>query len=127
MSDKSLSGRTFPAAGSLLATLPVLPTPFARAQEPGLRIDIDTVKSSDWVASFRKAFNEAQTVVVPAGIVCDEINTAITIPPGKSLYIQGEIRGNGKGRFILQDGCEVRGEKGETDQYYPSTSGVLIA
>ncbi|WGA99445.1 colanic acid biosynthesis protein WcaM [Escherichia coli] len=112
MSDKSLSRRTFLAAGSLLATLPVLPTPFARAQEPGLRIDIDTVKSSDWVASFRKAFNEAQTVVVPAGIVCDEINTAITIPPGKSLYIQGEIRGNGKGRFILQDGCEVRGEKG---------------
>ncbi len=34
---------------------------------------------------------------------------AITIPAGKTLRVQGAVRGNGRGRFYLQDGCQVVG------------------
>ncbi len=40
------------------------------------------------------------------------INTGIFIPPGKTLHILGSLRGNGRGRFVLQDGSQVTGEEG---------------
>lgn len=49
---------------------------------------------------------------MPAGFVCENINTGIFIPPGKTLHILGSLRGNGRGRFVLQDGSQVTGEKG---------------
>ncbi len=49
---------------------------------------------------------------MPAGFVCDNINTGIFIPPGKTLHILGSLRGNGRGRFVLQDGSQVTGGEG---------------
>ncbi|XPE41787.1 hypothetical protein ACNKHK_13420 [Shigella flexneri] len=54
---------------------------------------------------------EGQMVVKPKGLNV-RIDTVIVIPPGKTLFIQGRISGNGRGRFILQDGCKVVGEQG---------------
>ncbi|AMH14127.1 TPA: colanic acid biosynthesis protein WcaM [Citrobacter youngae] len=109
MPEKKLSRRTFLTAGSALV---VLHSPVARALESPGSVNIQDYNPQDWVASFRQAFSEAQTVVVPAGLECRNINTAIGIPPGKTLHLQGGVSSSSRGRFILQDGCRVTGEQG---------------
>ena len=109
MPFKTLSRRTFLTASSALA---FLHTPFARALPARQSVNINDYNPHDWIASFKQAFGEGQTVVVPAGLVCDNINTGIFIPPGKTLHILGSLRGSGRGRFVLQDGSQVTGEKG---------------
>ena len=109
MPFKKLSRRTFLTASSALA---FLHTPFARALPARQSVNINDYNPHDWIASFKQAFSEGQTVVVPAGLVCDNINTGIFIPPGKTLHILGSLRGNGRGRFVLQDGSQVTGEEG---------------
>ena len=109
MPFKTLSRRTFLTASSALA---FLHTPFARALPARQSVNINDYNPHDWIASFKQAFSEGQTVVVPAGLVCDNINTGIFIPAGKTLHILGSLRGNGRGRFVLQDGSQVTGEKG---------------
>ncbi|HGY1165663.1 TPA: colanic acid biosynthesis protein WcaM [Citrobacter braakii] len=109
MPEKKLSRRTFLAAGSALV---VLHSPVGRSLETGRSVNIQDYDPKDWVASFRQAFSEAQTVVVPVGLVCGNMNTGIFIPQGKTLLLQGHISSNGRGRFVLQDGCKVVGEKG---------------
>ena len=69
MPENKLSRRTFLTAGSALAALPVLHSPFARALEPRQTVNIQDYNPRDWIASFKQAFSEAQTVVVPAGLV----------------------------------------------------------
>lgn len=112
MAEKTLSRRSFLAAGTALAALPVLHSPVARAVTSDKTVNIQDYNPNDWIASFRQAFNEAQTVIVPAGLVCENINTGIFIPDGKTLHIKGRLSGNGRGRFVLQDGCQVTGEQG---------------
>lgn len=109
MPEKKLSRRTFLTAGSALV---VLHTPVARAFEARRSVNIEDYNPQDWVASFRQAFIDAQTVVVPAGLECKNINTAIVIPPGKMLHLQGSVSSSSRGRFILQDGCSVTGGQG---------------
>ncbi len=109
MPFKTLSRRTFLTASSALA---FLHTPFARALSARQSVNINDYNPHDWIASFKQAFSEGQTVVVPGGLVCDNINTGIFIPPGKTLHILGSLRGNGRGRFVLQDGSQVTGEEG---------------
>ena len=109
MPFKKLSRRTFLTASSALA---FLHTPFARALPARQSVNINDYNPHDWIASFKQAFSEGQTVVVPAGLVCDNINTGIFIPAGKTLHILGSLRGNGRGRFVLQDGSQVTGEGG---------------
>ncbi|EJA0971673.1 colanic acid biosynthesis protein WcaM [Escherichia coli] len=109
MPFKKLSRRTFLTASSALA---FLHTPFARALPARQSVNINDYNPHDWIASFKQAFSEGQTVVVPAGLVCDNINTGIFIPSGKTLHILGSLRGNGRGRFVLQDGSQVTGEGG---------------
>ena len=109
MPFKKLSRRTFLTASSALA---FLHTPFARALPARQSVNINDYTPHDWIASFKQAFSEGQTVVVPAGFVCENINTGIFIPPGKTLHILGSLRGNGRGRFVLQDGSQVTGEEG---------------
>lgn len=84
MPFKKLSRRTFLTASSALA---FLHTPFARALPDQQSVNINDYNPHDWIASFKQAFSEGQTVVVPAGFVCDNINTGIFIPPGKTLHI----------------------------------------
>ncbi|KAA1143143.1 MULTISPECIES: colanic acid biosynthesis protein WcaM [Citrobacter] len=108
MSENKLSRRTFLTAGSALV---VLHSPVVRALESSDSVNIQDYNPKDWVASFRQAFKEGQTVVVPNGLECKDLNTAILIPPGKTLHLQGRISGNGRGRFVLQDGCKVVGEQ----------------
>lgn len=112
MPENKLSRRTFLTAGSALAVLPVLHSPFVRALEPRQTVNIQDYNPRDWIASFKQAFSEAQTVVVPAGLVCENVNTGIFIPAGKTLHVRGRLSGNGRGRFVLQDGCQVTGEQG---------------
>lgn len=111
MSDILLSRRRFIGAGSALAALPLLHSPLLQAQESG-SVDIRRYLKNDVIAAFKQAFAEASTVLVPAGVVCENINTAIFIPAGKTLLIRGALKGNGRGRFVVQDGCRVRGEEG---------------
>lgn len=108
----ALSRRSFLAAGSALAALPLLHTSAARALERDGTVNIGDYNRNDWPAAFKQAFAEGQTVEVPAGLVCDNINTGIFIPAGKTLIVRGALKGNGRGRFVLQDGCQVLGEKG---------------
>ena len=113
MQKKTFSRRTFLTAGSTLAVLPLLHSPAVRAAVRSGTVDIrDHLTGNDWVQAFRQAFASADVVEVPAGVVCDNINTGILVPPGKTLLVRGEIRGNGKGRFALQDDCRIIGEKG---------------
>ncbi len=109
MPFKKLSRRTFLTASSALA---FLHTSFARAIPAPQSVNINDYNPHDWIASFKQAFSEGQTVVVPAGLVCDNINTGIFIPPGKTLHILGSLCGNGRGRFVLQDGSQVTGKEG---------------
>ncbi|KEN00255.1 putative colanic acid biosynthesis domain protein [Escherichia coli 7-233-03_S1_C3] len=75
MPFKKLSRRTFLTASSALA---FLHTPFARALPARQSVNINDYNPHDWIASFKQAFSEGQTVVVPAGLVCDNINTDLS-------------------------------------------------
>lgn len=107
----AITRRTFLTAGTALAALPLLHSPTARALGRNSTVDIrNYVHGGDWIHAFRQAFEDADVVQVPAGVVCDTINTGIIMPPGKTLLIGGTLKGNGRGRFALQDGCKVIGE-----------------
>jgi len=108
---KKITRRSFISTCSLLAATPLLASRVARAAA-GSTVDISQYNRNDWIASFKQAFTEADTVVVPAGLTCENINAGIFIPAGKTLLIRGALTGNGRGRFVLQDGCKVVGEKG---------------
>lgn len=114
----TLTRRYFLTAGATLAaTLPVLPVATARAAGKSNMADIrDYQQDGDWIRAFNDAFARADSVSVPAGVTCDNINAPITIPAGKSLHIAGALKGNGRGRFIVQKGCEVIGS-GEGSLY----------
>lgn len=109
----SLTRRSFLTAGTALAALPLLQSPLARAAARVGAADIRTFNTSnDWIKAFNYAFQANDVVEVPKGVVCDNINTGIIMPPGKTLQISGALKGNGKGRFALQDGCEIVGSEG---------------
>lgn len=109
--DKKFSRRHFLSAGAALATVPLLHSPAARALGRNDAVDIrNYLVGNDWIRAFRQAFDDADIVDVPKGVVCDNINTGIIMPPGKTLQINGSLKGNGRGRFALQDGCKVVGE-----------------
>lgn len=108
----TLTRRYFLTAGATLAAaLPVLPAAAARAAAgKSTMADIrDFVDNGDWIRAFNEAFRQADSVTVPAEVICDNINTAITLPPGKTLHVAGSLKGNGRGRFILQKGCQIIG------------------
>lgn len=108
-----LTRRSFIAAGSALAALPLLHAPAALALGRSTRVDIRSYRPDvDVIQAFNRAFAEGDVVDVPAEVVCENINTGIIIPPGKTLRIAGALKGNGRGRFALQDGCRVIGEGG---------------
>lgn len=110
MANPLFSRRRFLAAGSALAALPLLQSPSARALGRNNQVDIrNYLSGQDWVKAFRLAFAAADTVEVPRGVLCDNLNTGIIMPPGKTLLLNGGITGNGRGRFALQDGCKVSG------------------
>ncbi len=100
--------RDFLTAGAALAALPFLPVATVRAET----VDIRRYQTTDWPAALKQAFSEAQTVEIPEGLVCDNLNTGVFIPPGKTLLVRGSIKSNGRGRLVLQDGSKVIGEKG---------------
>ncbi|WP_437888297.1 colanic acid biosynthesis protein WcaM [Phytobacter sp. V91] len=108
----TLNRRKFLAAGSALATLPLLYSPLIRAATNASPVDIRRYQTTDWPAALKQAFTEAQTVEIPADLVCENMNTGVFIPPGKTLLVRGAIKSNGRGRLVLQDGSKVIGEKG---------------
>jgi len=110
---KPITRRTFVTACSLLAAAPLVGV---RAATKSGTVNIRDYNNHDWIAAFKQAFSEGDTVEVPAGLTCENINTGIFIPPGKTLLIRGALTGNGRGRFVLQDGSKVAGEgKGRTE------------
>jgi colanic acid biosynthesis protein WcaM len=80
---------------SLLSVLAATPLcrPIARAAS-GRTVSVNQYNNNDWIAAFKQAFNEGDTVVVP-GLTCENINTGIFIPDGKTLLIRGALTGNG--------------------------------
>lgn len=108
---KAFSRRHFIKAGSALASLSLLPVP-AFAQGSKATVDVRDYQKNDWIAAFKQAFAAGETVEVPADLVCENINTGIFIPEGKTLLVRGALKGNGRGRFVLQDGSKVIGEQG---------------
>ncbi|MCV2510238.1 colanic acid biosynthesis protein WcaM [Leclercia pneumoniae] len=110
---KSMTRRTFVTTCSLLAVTPLVGV---RAATKSGTVNIRDYNNRDWIAAFKQAFAESDTVEVPAGLTCENINTGIFIPQGKTLLIRGALTGNGRGRFVLQDGCKVIGEgEGRTE------------
>lgn len=107
-----LNRRKFLAVGSTLAALPLLHSPLVRAATNDNAVDIRRYQTTDWPAALKQGFSEAQTVEIPAGLVCENMNTGVFIPAGKTLLVRGSIRSNGRGRFVLQDGSKVVGEQG---------------
>lgn len=106
---KKITRRRFVSSLSVLAAMPLLSPRAARAAT-GKTVSVDRYNNNDWIAAFKQAFTEGDTVVVPAGLTCENINTGIFIPDGKTLLIRGVLKGNGRGRFVLQEGCKVIGE-----------------
>ncbi len=112
---QELSRRHFLSAGSALAALPLLHSPLVRAVDTQKTVDVrDFNTGNDWIRAFKLAFAAGQTVEVPAGLVCENINASILMPPGKTLHLRGVLKGNGRGRFALQDGCKIIGEPGSS-------------
>ena len=108
----SSSRRKLLWASSVLAAVPfVLPRAVLAASIKD-EVNVEQFYKGDWIAAFKQAFSAADTVTVPADLVCNNINTAVFMPEGKTLQVAGGLKGNGKGRFVMQDGCQVLGEKG---------------
>lgn len=108
----SSSRRRLLWASSVLAAAPlVLPRAVLAAGNKG-EVKVQKFYSGDWPAAFKQAFAAADTVVVPADLVCNNLNTAIFMPEDKTLRVAGGLKGNGKGRFVMRDGCKILGEKG---------------
>lgn len=93
MPATKFSRRTLLTAGSALAVLPFLRALPVQAREPRETVDIKDYPADDGIASFKQAFADGQTVVVPPGWVCENINAAITIPAGKTLRVQARCVG----------------------------------
>ncbi|HEX4500184.1 MAG TPA: colanic acid biosynthesis protein WcaM [Scandinavium sp.] len=118
MTDKkySLSRRSFLGASSALAALPLINMPAARALGRNEAVDIRNYNpGNDWIRAFNDAFKDSDVVEVPKGVVCENINTGIIMPAGKTLLVSGALKGNGRGRFALQDGCKIVGKSGCLD------------
>ncbi|ATF91952.1 colanic acid biosynthesis protein WcaM [Cedecea neteri] len=105
----SASRRKLIAAGSVLAATSLIPGT-VKAIGRGTQVNVKDFYQADWIAAFKQAFAAADVVEVPADVVCDSINTAIFMPQGKTLHVAGGLKGNGKGRFVLQDSCQIVGE-----------------
>lgn len=99
-------------ASSILATVPLVLPRAVLAAGRNSEVNVKDFYRDDWIAAFKQAFAAANTVIVPADLVCDKINTAIFIPESKTLRVLGGLKGNGKGRFVMQDGCRILGEQG---------------
>ena len=93
---KKITRRTFVSSLSVLAATPLLSSRIARAAS-GRTVSVNQYNNNDWIAAFKQAFNDGDTVVVPAGLTCENINTGIFIPDGKTLLIRGALTGNGRG------------------------------
>lgn len=111
--NHSLSRRSFLTASTALAALPLLNSTAARALGRNEAADIRNYNTqNDWVKAFNDAFKDNDVVEIPKGVVCENINAGIIIPPGKTVQLAGALKGNGKGRFALQDGCKILGSGG---------------
>lgn len=108
----SSSRRKLLKASSVLAAVPFISPCGVFAAAGKSEVSVQKFYRGDWIAAFKQAFAAADTVTVPADLVCDNINTAIFMPQGKTLHVAGGLKGNGKGRFVMQDGCRILGEKG---------------
>ena len=110
---KEMTRRAFVTTCSVLAAAPLVGV---RAAKNAATVEISRYDLRDGIATFKKAFTEGDTVVVPADVTCENINAAIFIPEGKTLRILGAMTGNGRGRLVLQDGSKVIGEgKGRSE------------
>ncbi|WP_227318927.1 colanic acid biosynthesis protein WcaM [Cedecea davisae] len=107
----SLSRRKLLLAGSAIAASSLAPRAVMAAANVR-EVSVKDFYQNDWIAAFKLAFAASDRVLVPAELVCDSINTAIFMPQGKTLHVAGGLKGNGKGRFVLQDGCQIVGERG---------------
>lgn len=108
----SSSRRKLLKASSVLAAVPFISPRYVLAAAGKSEVSVQKFYQGDWIAAFKQAFSTADTVTVPANLVCDNINTAIFMPEGKTLQVAGGLKGNGKGRFVMQDGCQILGVKG---------------
>lgn len=108
----SLSRRRLLWASSILSVMPLVMPRTALAAGGKNEVNVEDFYHNDWIAAFKLAFEAAETITVPVNLVCDSINTAIFMPQGKTLRVCGILKGSGKGRFVMQDGCSILGEQG---------------
>ncbi len=108
--DTTFSRRTLLKATGSVALLPLLHCPAVLALESARTANVQDYFHSDWPDAFRRAFEAAPVVEIPKNVVCDNVNSAIFMPEGRTLVVRGRIEGNGNGRFVLADNCHVTGE-----------------
>ena len=75
-------------------------------------VSVTDYYSGDTAAAFAAAFAAATTVVVPQGVTLTGLNTAVTIPSGKSLVLKGNVSGTSTGSFVMAGSGEFIGEGG---------------
>lgn len=86
MPFKTLSRRTFLTASSALA---FLHTPFARALSARQSVNINDYNPHDWIASFKQAFSEGQTVVVLADwFVTISTPASLSLPVKRYTFLE---------------------------------------
>jgi colanic acid biosynthesis protein WcaM len=86
---KKITRRRFVSSLSVLAAMPLLSSRARTRQRK--TVSVNQYNNNDWIAAFKQAFSEGDTVVVPAGFTCENINTGIFIPDGKTLLIRGAL------------------------------------
>lgn len=92
--------------------MPLL-SPRAVRAATGKTVSVDRYNNNDWIAAFRQAFAEGDTVAVPAGLTCENINTGIFIPDGKTPLIRGALKATGAGGLCFRRAARSLGkEKG---------------
>lgn len=88
--------------------------------------DITNHYDGNWANAFKSAFAIADIVLVPKGIICNKINTTITIPDNKELIIDGEIIGMSKAAFVLGNNTKINGNKGKIKELQLIINGSNI-
>ena len=81
---KKITRRTFVSSLSVLAATPLLSSRIAQAAS-GRTVSVNQYNNNDWIAAFKQAFAEGDTVVVTGGAWKETTGVVTAINPQKQL------------------------------------------
>jgi colanic acid biosynthesis protein WcaM len=75
-------------------------------------ISIVNYYKGNWEDAFNKSLSDADCIVIPKGLTCDNFNFELNVPTEKKLIVNGKITGNGKGKIIINGENIITGKQG---------------